>query len=208
MSIRRAHNILLALLIGSVLTFPAAAVAESGALLEQTGKHAGEERFLEYAIEYLDPKGVTSVDATGITYEPFTGGSSHEDTILPERYYGGYALYFFGDTLTFRVHLINTGKRSYRNLRVVAVQELLNSDGGTGEAFGEPEANVWYVEELGGGEEVVLEGTVKIVGGEAGIDQTHLQILHWDPSGAGAQGLGRVIVDDPQAGLWCPSVVE
>lgn len=172
------------------------------ALEEKTGNHTGEEKFLEYRIEYLSPRGVTIVNAGGITYRPFGFLSSHEDTVLPEQYFGHYPLYFANTILPFRVHIKNTGRRMYRNLQVITLQEFLNIEGLAGEAFPEPNTNTWMVEELAPGQERVLEGLSSIPNGPSGLDQTHLQIIH--VNGGKESSGGEIIIDDPQAGIWCP----
>jgi len=137
---------------------------------------------------------------------PF-GGVSHTDpTILPTRYFGDYALYFSGRAVRFNVIIKNSGARTFKNLRVVASQEYFNVEGLAGEPIGMP-GSEWFIPNLGGGEEISLAGMFAIPRGAAsGLDQTHLQIFHW--AGDGGEilhtGGGRLIVDDPQAGIWCP----
>ena len=180
--------------------------AFAGGLTPKTGNHFGEIPPLDYRIEYLDAKGITTVNETGIDY----GGFGHENTILPEEYFHEYPLYFTGDTLRFAVHIKNVSKRTYKNLRVVTAQEFLNDEGGAGEPFPDSYLHDWFVRSLRPGEEDVLEGSMLIPNIlSSGIDQTHLQILHWDSGGEDKKnvGSGRVIVDDPQAGIWCPKAL-
>jgi len=168
----------------------------------QTGKHVGEQKFLNYLIEYSNEKGVTEVNEGGVLFLPYPGyGSvSFLPTVLPVQYLGEYPLYFSGQTMDFCVTVSNTGSRVFKNLKVEAVQEFLNSLGGEGEVFGE--SSVWHLDKLGAGQEIELCDTFNIpFVGESGIDQTHLIISHYDPDG---EGKGEIIIDDPQAGLWCP----
>lgn len=167
----------------------------------QIGAHTGEARFLEYRIEYLEPKGITTVDAAGITYAPFAFSPMQESTSLPPRYYGDYSLYFSQTVMRYRVYVKNTGPRMFLNLRVLARQEFLDVPGGWGEAFPEPTTESWFVAELSPQEEVVLEGSTAIPSGPSGLDQTHVQIVH---EVQGDNHGGEIIVDDPQAGIWCP----
>ncbi|MDO8504752.1 MAG: hypothetical protein Q7S36_02765 [Candidatus Liptonbacteria bacterium] len=172
-------------------------------------RHKGEIKYFEYSVEYLGPLGVTTAGADGITYSPFAGGASHEDTLLPDKYFGDYPLYFSGGELNYIIHLKNTGPRTFKNLKITASQEFLNPSGGEGEAFAGTDAQEWFIRELASGEEISLAGQIIIpADGRSGIDQTHLQIFHsensenWDAENEGA---GRLILDDPQAGLWCPA---
>lgn len=176
----------------------------------QTGNHFGEQKFITYSIEYLDPLGVTVVDETGITYIPFQYGESHNDTILPERYFGSYSLYFAGGTLNFKAIIKNNGPRTYQNLKIETFQEFLNIEGGPGEGMGNDNKSIWFIEKLGPEEEVLLWGEFIIpLIGESGIDQTHLRISHWGPKDRKEKFpdqfmKGQILLEDFQAGLWCP----
>ncbi len=88
-------------------------------------------------------------------------------------------------------------------MRVIAVQEFLNVEGGAGTLFPEPNANVWEAPELLPDQELVFEGFSAIPNGPSGLDQTHLQIIHLNGEDKENSG-GEIIVDDPQAGIWCP----
>jgi hypothetical protein len=171
------------------------------------GEHRGEIPPIEYRIKYQGAFGVTTVNASGVTYAPYGYWPTFEPTILPERYFGSYPLYFSNGPFAFTVHLKNTGKRTYRNLLVITAQELLNTNGGVGVLFPGNAAHNWFVGELRPGEEAALSGSMHIPSfGSSGIDQTHLQILHWDETAGDLEhvGAGRVLLDAPQAGLWCP----
>lgn len=172
-------------------------------IFAQTGNHFGEQKFLTYRIEYLEPLGVTIVDKTGVTYKPFYNNwQIYQDKILPDRYFGEYSLYFTGGTVRFEVTVKNEGPRLYRNLLIESFQEFLNIDGGPGEVMGDNNKNIWFVEKLGPQKEIVLEGEFGIPTlGESGIDQTHLRISHWTPK---QFTKGQIILEDFQAGLWCP----
>lgn len=169
--------------------------------------HKGEVSPIEYHIEYQSVLGVTTVAGSGITYAPFGYVPTFEPTILPERYFGNYPLYFSNGPFAFTVHIKNISKRTYRNLLVITAQELLNTDGGAGSLFPGDAAHNWFVGELRSGEEVALSGNMYIPSfGSSGLDQTHLQILHWDGNAGDIahSAAGRVLLDAPQAGLWCP----
>lgn len=168
----------------------------------QTGNHFGEQKYLTYSIEYLNQLGVTQVSEAGIDFKPFGCCPSHQNTILPDRYFGSYPLYFTGITFHFRVIIKNDSPRTYRNLGVETFQEFLNIDGGLGRAMGENNKNVWFVEKLEPQKEIILEGEFAIpLISESGIDQTHLRISHWSNNNISK---GQVILEDFQAGLWCP----
>jgi len=171
--------------------------------------HKGEVPLLDYWIEYRGAEGVTTAYEDGILYEGFNGFVTLQDTILPERYFGSYPLYYTGSTMHYTLHIINTGARTYRNLRVVTMQEFLNVEGDAGNTFPKPFMEEWFVETIRPGVELVFEGSMAIPNiDESGLDQTHLQIFHWD-QGKGKDhtvGMGRLLIDDPQAGIWCPQI--
>jgi len=170
----------------------------------QTGNHFGEQKFIDYRIEYLSPLGVTVVDETGITYQYFENNYQlHEDRVLPGQYFDSYPLYFAGGAMQFRLFIKNTSNRTYRNLKIETFQEFLNISGGRGEAMGGNYQREWLVDKLGSGEEIVLSGEFDIpLLGASGIDQTHLRISHQSNSD---QEKGQIIIEDFQAGLWCPT---
>ena len=180
----------------------------ASAELVKAGKHTGEVENLQYSIEYLESKGVTTVDDYGITFKPFFFDWSFLPQILPSKYFGDWPLYFTGETMNFNVHLKNIGKRTFRNLKIIAIQEFLNPDGGKGENIGSNNSTDWFLLHLGPGEEIALDGVFEIpLVGESGLDQTHLQILHYpDDALANDKDTGRIIVDDFQAGIWCPVI--
>lgn len=201
-------NKILTVLFGiSILFLPSAVLAETVYPLAPIGKHSGEISPIAYSIEYTGTLGVTTASAAGITYAPYGYYPTFEPTILPERYFGDYPLYFADGPFAFTIHLKNIGKRTYRNLLVITAQEFLNTNGDAGELFPGNAAHNWHVEKLGPGEQVALSGEMILPSfGSSGIDQTHLQILHWGEEGRTSDflGAGRILLDAPQAGLWCP----
>lgn len=206
------NKLFLGLCAGLAFTlFPIAVFAETIYPLSfsHTGKHNGEVAPIEYTIEYHGSLGVTTASASGITYAPYGFWPTFEPTILPERYFRDYPLYFSGGTMAFTVHLKNTSDRTYRNLLVITAQEFLNTEGGVGVLFPGDAAHNWKVDRLGPGEELLLSGSLILpYFGSSGIDQTHLQILHFKEGNDPLEhiGAGRVILDAPQAGLWCPLI--
>jgi len=179
-----------------------------GPIWHLNGQHIGDSESLAWTIEYYDEWGRTVVDATGghFYHDRCCGGVRTDDPswIYPERYYGQYDMYYIGTTMRYRITLTNPGTRSYENLRIVAIQEYLTNDGTWGEWISPDAAKDWYLSELRPGQTVVFEGELYIPdGAHGGLDQTHLQVQHWN--GAAAEnGAGAVIIDDAQAAIWCP----
>lgn len=182
---------------------------------EQRGKHLGDAARLEYDIVYTDFPGTLTIDERGATYyfpmwnwTWYTGGSYDEE------HFGTYAVYFIGQYVNFEIHLRNAGNRTYKNLKVVATQEYhLASGASYGELLPGESTQEWFVSELRGGEEIVLKGrTFTAPGTRPGLDQTHLQVLHWvngkrvplDVQLKDKPTQGRLFVDDQEAGVYCP----
>lgn len=181
------------------------------------GKHTGDAAPLEYEIVYTNFPGIMTIDESGATYyfpdwdrTIYTGGS------YDEKYFGTYAVYFIGDPMSFEIHLRNRSNRTYRNLKVVAAQEYHLTEGAE---YGTPlpggSTLEWFIRELRGGEEIVLNGMGYVSSDTLpGLDQTHVQVLHWvngnqvplDAQLNGARAQGRIFVDDPEAGVYCPPV--
>lgn len=183
-----------------------------GPIQHLQGKHIGDGEPLTWSIEYFDQWGRTVIDATGghFFHDRCCGGYETDDPtwIYPAKYYGTYPMYYIGTTLSYRITLTNNGPRSYRNLRVVAIQEYFNAAGGAGDRMGAGAARDWYLAELKPNQTVTLDGLYAIGGdAHAGLDQTHLQIQHWN-RGRGRPGPGSVIVDDTKAAIWCPPEME
>lgn len=179
-----------------------------GPIRNQQGNHIGDSKPLSWKIEYLDEWGRTVVNGSGGTFyhDRCCGGYMTTDPtwIYPQQYWGTYPMYYIGTTLRYRITLCNDTNRTYKNLRVVSIQEYFNPTGKVGERIGDDAAKDWYVAELRGGACVTLEGIFAIPDdGHGGLDQTHLQVQHWD-KGKGKTGKGAVIIDDTKAAIWCP----
>lgn len=174
-----------------------------------TGQHKGDGVAIEYQIRYLEPWGHTVADAGGLRYyhDRLAPGFVSYDAAqkLPSLYWGEYPLYYAGMTMRYQIILRNAGPRSYRNLRIVAIQEYLSPSGGWSERIGPDWGRDWFLEELRSGETVVWTGEIAIplTGTRSGLDQTHIQVQHWN-RGQGKPGPGSVLIDDAQAAIWCP----
>jgi hypothetical protein len=179
-----------------------------GPIWDQQGNHTGDAKPLSWTIEYLDSWGRTVVDGSGglFYHDRCCGGYQTTDPswVYPQQYWGTYPMYYIGTTMRYRITLCNDTNRTYKNLRVIAIQEYFNSAGRVGERLGDDAAEDWNGAELKAGECVTLDGLFAIPNdGEGGLDQTHLQVQHWD-KGRGQTGRGAVLVDETKAAIWCP----
>lgn len=180
-----------------------------GPIQHLQGRHIGDADPITWTIEYYDGWGRTFVDENGghFYHDRCCGGFRTNDPswVYAPQYWGQYVMYYIGTTMRYRIRLTNNGPRNYSNLRVVAIQEYLTQDGSWGEWLCPGAAKDWYLPSLDAGQTVVLESSMYIPWGEShgGLDQTHLQVQHWN-RGEGQPGAGSVILDDTHAAIWCP----
>lgn len=180
---------------------------------EQQGQHIGELESIDYEIGYTNAIGFLTIDEDGCHYYSWNWSWSTPCN-YDVKYYGTYAVYFSGSTITYQVTLRNVGKRTFRNLMVTARQEYhedleeWNYAGWFSVEQGDPlpgdSTDKWHVEELRPGEEIVLEGSYFApTNTHPGLDQTHLQVQHWfSQNGLGSMSDGRIILDDSTAGVY------
>ncbi len=197
------------IVLGSALATGAARASDLlGPIQHLKGKHIGDGEPLTWTIDYLNSWGRTVVDASGghFYHDRCCGGFQTNDPSwsYPQTTWGQYPMYYIGTWMRFRLTLTNTSTRTYRNLRVIAIQEYLTPDGSWGEQIGPGSAKDWFLPVLGPGQSAVFVGALYIPwGAEDGLDQTHLQVQHWN-KGQGQPGPGSVIIDDTKAAIWCP----
>jgi hypothetical protein len=192
-------------------------------IADTTGNHYGEQRFIEYEIIYKDYPGILTINAQGSHYYfPRWNLQFTVSTDYDEEYYGEYPVYFIGQTMYYEIHIKNTGMRTYKNLRIVAMQEYHETKSGydytgyyeitDGKLMPGDSTQEWFVEEIERGQTIVLVGCYTPPWGvHPGLDQTHLQIWHHYNddnldfnSDSGTDAPGRLIIDDPHAGVFCP----
>jgi fibro-slime domain-containing protein len=166
---------------------------------------------LEYTLQYLDPADLTTVDAAGIHF--FTSGTYpskyhfipyNQSFFIPSYDWGTYYLYNCTTPLHFIITVKNIGAADLSDLVVETIQERHNdvtiwdSLGQITLWKGQPmdgnSTSAWMIPSLTVGETVTLDGFYWAEGRGWGLDQTHLIIT----------GNGMTIVDDPEAGVYCP----
>lgn len=203
--------------------------AELKKQFQNTSIHGqGKYADIDYWIVYKKYAGYTTCNQNGIYYHHtrYGGVVTWERIILPSVYYNrSYPMYYIGEYMYFEIRLKSSAHK-YKNLRIVAIQEYLNPDGGDGEDLPGQSTAEWRISEINPNEEVVLTGTYYIpYGTHSGLDQTHLRIYTYnkttgngdnmdDPNsgnidqtsdGDSGQGNdGKLIIDDDQAAVWCP----
>ena len=166
---------------------------------------------LEYSVDYVDQADMTTVDSGGIHF--FTSGANPDRLItvpfnstyvLPQEDYGDYALYNRTTPVHFVIHITNMNQYAHGNVVVWATQEFHNTvtiwdhlgelDLFKGMPLGGDSTEYWNIGTLAPGQTITLEGYHYFIGRGWGLDQTHLSI---------SVG-GNVIVDDSEAGVYCP----
>ncbi|MEM2192215.1 MAG: hypothetical protein QXG38_01205 [Candidatus Hadarchaeales archaeon] len=179
------------------------------------GKHIGDAAPLEITVEYLDAPGVLTIDERGATYYfPAWNWTYHAGGEYAPQYFGVYPVYFISRPVSYEVHIKNNSNRTYRNRKVVAIQEYHLADGARdGEVMPGDSTDEWLVEKIGPGEEIVLRGVaIPGWGTLPGLDQTHVEVFHWmngtkvpvEVQMKSSRSPGKLFKDDPEAGLYCP----
>jgi len=196
----------LSMIVALSIAFAAPAAAQecqplSGPVLK-AGKRFKNMKHVKVWIEYLDASGYTVEDKAGIHYH-YNGGVHSGALLYPESYwYDNYPLYFIGQTMRYRIHVVNLDKRPQHNLRVTGIQEYLAFNGKDGKDLPGCSSAEWIVPQLKGKGEWVGEAKYYIPSGtQPGLDQTHVQIQRFHP---GAVSPPQLLWDDAQAGLFCP----
>lgn len=207
----RAMRWALVLMVAIGLGLPVAASAKTTQCTPLSGKTVKvNKKFknrmnVKVWVKYFDTAGFTIVDPTGIYWYIKGKGVSKGNQKYPKAYwYDAYALYTVGSTMKYQVNIWNKRCRDYKNLRVIAIQEYLNPDGGDGKDLPGCSTDEWKVKKLSAKRIWRGWGTHEIIGGTAsGLDQTHVQIQYWHPKWKWC-GKPYVLFDDPQAGIFCP----
>jgi uncharacterized repeat protein (TIGR01451 family) len=166
---------------------------------------------IDYSLEYLNPADETVVDGDGIHF--YTSGVYpdklhsvlfNETFMIPEYDYGTYFLYNSSTPVQFTITIENTNEITLSNIVVSATQERHNdmtiwdSQGEItfykGQVLEGDSTTSWVIDTMAPGDTVILNGYHCFQGRGWGLDQTHLTItMNTD-----------TIVDDPEAGVYCP----
>ncbi len=201
-------------LLAFVVASAATALAEKDGLRISGGKHIGDKAPLEYEIVYTNAAGALTIGPSGCAYYfPRWNWYWSPPCDYGPKYYREYMVYFINEWMTYEVRVKNTGQRTYKHLEVSATQEYYEDIcwGGScakkGDALPGSPAQTWTIDTLGPGEEVVLKGAYFAPWGTLpGLDETHLVVKHGKGAdgGKGMDAPGRVLIDDPEAGVYCP----
>lgn len=167
------------------------------ALAFAQGQHNGEEKCLSYAITY---SGMTSPyqDYSSVTpqYQGFN--------------YSHVAAYYLGTTMHYTVSITNACKRTFNSLRAVGVEYYYEGNIMPGQDF--TESTPWYngptqtffIDTLNPESTVSFDGSYFAPPGTSpGLDLTRLILMHWQARNPDTVlwSDGRIILDDPHAGL-------
>ncbi|MEM3086375.1 MAG: hypothetical protein QXT68_04460 [Halobacteria archaeon] len=196
-----------------------------------SGKRLAKAEPLEYEIVYTQSRGILTIGPGGCTYFfPAWNWYWSPPCSYGPSYYRDYMVYFINDWMHYEVHLKNNGKKTLKNLVVSATQEYHEDvcywTGvcvKKGDDMPGAPTRTWTLAELKPGEVAVLTGSYYAPSDTLpGLDQTHLTItsqkngkaLGHDRDGNGdddhrnGRGNGHnrqiVLVDDPEAGVYCP----
>lgn len=179
------------ILLSALLIASAAALgaAPSTVITDQykAGEHNGELKQLEVGINFSGSYGVTTTNATGITYN-FFGQSLFENKVYPSRYWGSFPLYFFGLPVFADVSVRNLGPRQSFRLRVTSQAYALNLDGSNGVRLAPDVVREFNVNK-GETQNLDMSFTPQFVpGADSGLDRFVILVQHINQGG---QGLGN-----------------
>lgn len=164
------------------------------------GNHEGEAGKLSATVAFADPALWTTTNAQGTYFRYSWGGVSFAPKVYQPQHWGTFPGYFLGSTMRFTVTLKNTAAKGAKpfTVRVQALSNVLEVDGGLGQAIGPGQE--WIVAKLLPGETRVLSGEVLLAGPlPSGLDITRIRIAHLNQGNNPDAGLITVA-----SALWCP----
>ncbi len=182
----------------SVILFSLTFVSPSFA---KQGKHTGEQNMLDVDIQFLGSSGTTITDADGIHYH-FYGLVTHEGKVYPSKYWGTYALYFFGTETGVTVKVTNKGPRAKAKVRVQTEAYVLRTDGSNGATLAKPRV---IDVEVARGETKIIDASFTgeyTPGMESGLDRFLVKVSHMNEGGGKGNPEPALIM--VKEGVFCP----
>ncbi len=157
-------------------------------------------RGIRLRVTYLNPMGRSRADATGVTCVVADGrGERERDEVLPQRYWGDYAVYVHDSRLDYEIEVVNTGVAPLKNLQIAMAQEQFVAEG-SGRLL-PSDASRGDIPLLRPGESVRLRGDFRL--SPRGTVVGHFEQTHVVISAAGEGGRTN-LMDEPHAGLVDP----
>jgi hypothetical protein len=118
----------------------------------------------------------------------------HGNDLSPELW-GTYPVFYTGETVDYRIELVNLRGAPLTNVRILAGDETINPAGGAGIPITSPET--FTAGTLAFGDLTFFKGRLPMTG-RAHLEQTHLRISATGPSG------DEITADVPRAGIIDP----
>ncbi len=173
-----------------------------GWVLSKQGKHIGEQKMLDVAIEFINSFGKTVTNADGVFYYYNGRLIGSEDKVYPPQYQGEFALYFFGSPAGITVTITNKGPQAKAKLRIKTESYVLNTDGSSGVALMTPKV---IDVEIPRGETKTIDASFVveyIPGAESGLDRFLVKVLHMNKGGGKGNMEPALIMS--KEGIFCP----
>jgi hypothetical protein len=159
-----------------------------------------EGKGIRFRIVYLNPVGFSQADGRGFQYNIAGKMMQNPAEVVPQQYWGTYAVYQHGQQVDYQIEVENTGKTPIKNMTVVAAQEVLNREGKAGQRL-PTEAGRTNVPVVNPGQTVRLRNSFKITSDWAwhgSLEQTHVRVT----AGSGANQ--DTLAEAYQAGIIDP----
>jgi hypothetical protein len=172
----------------------------------KAGDHTGELKQLDVQIDFTGNYGLTTTNASGITYN-FFGQSLFENKVYPSQYWGTFPLYFFGLPVHAEVTVHNLGPRNSFKLRVTSQAYDLNLDGSNGVSLAPDVVKEFNV---GNGETQRLDMSFTpqyVPGADSGLDRFVILVQHINDGGSGNGNPLPALILAKEA-ILCPPAVE
>lgn len=172
----------------------------------KAGQHNGELKQLDVDISFSGSHGVTTTDASGITYR-FWGQSLSEPKVYPSKYWGDFPLYFFGLPVLSEVTVTNKGPRNSFKLRVTTQAYSLNLDGSNGAKLA-PDVVREFNVARGETQKLDMSFTPQFTpGADSGLDRIVILVQHVNEGGNGKGNPYPALILAKEA-IICPPAVE
>lgn len=176
--------------------------AESRGILPRLDGRWFESNGLRMRVNYLNPLAMSRASGLGVEYKEAGRRALNPSEVLPESYWGIYAIYHAGQTVQFEIELENAGAGVLSGLAVNSRQEVLNRQGGAGRQLRQEPLN-FKVENLAPGEKTKIRSSFKITSRwaqDGSFEQTHVRVTGHQPG----TRTETVLMDAPQAGIIDP----
>lgn len=160
---------------------------------------------IRFRLNYLNPVAFSVADKGGMTYKEPGKFMTNSGEKLPEEYWGQYAIYHHGQTVEYEIEVENTGKKTLKDVRIMAAQEVFSRQGGQGKVLPD-QVRELALSPIEAGKKAVAKNSFKVTSDwtyHGSLEQTHIKIAAGAAAVAAATP-AQVLADVYQAGIIDP----